>query len=103
MKKNGLMIAIACIILSAFPEASAYASPFNEGQTTRQERKEMRALRKANRKSLRYKGTQAATAKEQKRITREQYRQRKKMDRAARRQHKTKWGSNEMGDVFQVY
>lgn len=48
-------------------------------------------------------GKHRSSKADYKRAMRENYKQRKKMDREARRENKRNWGQNKNGDVFGIY
>jgi len=73
-----------------------------------QDKKEARALRREERKARRaaykagfYNG--AGLKQDNTRMNRNNYKQRKKMDKASKKENRKKWGTNQGGDVFGVY
>jgi len=88
-------------------ESAIAAEPSGFVPLQQNERKEARKARRAERKARHeeYMSRTHGSSKnlERRRIEKENYKQRRQMERAARRQNRGNWGSNVNGDVFQVY
>jgi len=111
MKKIVLIAAAGLVFFSFYPaiqvSAKSTAYPATAAMSL-QDRKEARQLRREERKDRRaaYKSngyTGAGSKQDNARINRENYKQRKQMERASRKENGRKWGSNQNGDVFGVY
>ena len=87
--KKLLILALTGWIVLASCSASSHA--VSDKKAARKERKEEYAVKNGSSK------------KDYKQTMKENYRQRKRMEREARKENKRSWGQNKNGDVFGVY
>ena len=108
--KKLLVFAVTACLLTSPDTSSAVAAERSIGflhMAAQCDRKEARKLRKENRKARReaFKSRNGAGAakSDYNRIMKENYKQRKKMERASRKENRSNWGTNQSGDVFNVF
>lgn len=104
------ILIIACVTLLMLDTYQADASSAKGNTYSYQNnKKEARKARKEERRAMREEyrnrtGGDTRTKERQAQITKENYKQRKKMDKATRKQNrKNNYGRNDLGNVFQVY
>lgn len=108
--KRFLIIALAGLVLSGGYDANAAmtgSSYYNSPQKlTRSERKAERAYRKEQRKAKRAEYRARLREKNGRgdydMMMRENNRQRRKMEKASRKENNRRWDTNELGDVFRI-
>jgi hypothetical protein len=109
--KNLLVLALtACTLAVTYSSQAVYVESSTSAiadMTLQTDKKEARKLKRENRKATReaYKNRtgSGATKSDYGRIMKENYRQRKKMEKASRKENRRNWGRNQSGDVFQVF
>ncbi len=105
--KKVVIIALAVSLLAA-PVATEAASVLNfvkaplpeQTNDKKEARKQKKELRQGKRNEFRH-GT--GKGSDYDRRMRENLRQRKKMDKASRKENRKNWGTNQNGDVFGIY
>ncbi len=109
--KRFLIVALTGWVLSGAYTAGAAlicnSTYHSAALQTREDRKAGRAYnkerRKAERAEYRSRYREKTGRSDPDRIMRENIRQRKKMDKAARKENRRNWGTNELGDPFGIY
>jgi len=101
MKKVLLTASAFCLFTLSIPESAFSAT--NEIYLSSGVEMDQGVLGKNKGEKKSGKGAETTSKREQRRMDRENYKQRKKMEKASRKENRRGWGTNKNGDAFHIH